>query len=120
MPDAISLAGALELWPIDGTFNYLEVPFSVSESHKGRSVINFVSYDVAMRFVNTWNGKWVHQAQKQPLEIRLARIQGLRGLLQRFQGKDLQQLDSQGCLPLICNCTRRLNTQDVLAVLFDE
>jgi len=119
LPERFDLACVLDLWPMDGTFNYLEVPFSASERcHKGRAIINFASCSMARRFVSKWKGRWVHGSQKEPLEVRLAHIQGLRRLLERFQGKNIQKLDSHGCLPLVCNGTTRLNTRDVLTMLF--
>jgi len=119
LPDTLNLAGVLKLWPVDGTFNYLEVPFSASEKcHKGRALVNFVSRKVAMRFMTRWNGQWVHRSQQEPLEIRVANLQRLRNLLPRFQNKDIEKLDRHGCLPLICDGMRRLNTKDVLTMLF--
>jgi len=121
LPEELNLAGVLKLWPVDGTFNYLEVPFSASEKrHKGRALFNFVSEEAAMLFVSKWNRQWLHPSQKAPLEIRQAQIQGIQQLLFRFQGKDIDKLDHHGCLPLICDHTLRLNTKSLLTMLFQS
>mmetsp|Transcript_843 Transcript_843/g.2296 ORF Transcript_843/g.2296 Transcript_843/m.2296 type:complete len:126 (+) Transcript_843:53-430(+) len=40
LPEHFDVSRVLQVWPIDGTFNYLEVPFSASEQcHKGRAII---------------------------------------------------------------------------------
>mmetsp|Transcript_111305 Transcript_111305/g.325551 ORF Transcript_111305/g.325551 Transcript_111305/m.325551 type:complete len:239 (-) Transcript_111305:100-816(-) len=121
LPDRCNLASVLKLWPVDGTFNYLEVPFSASEKcHKGRALFNFVSHEVAMRFVNEQNGRWVCESQTAPLEVCLARIQGLMMLLERFQGKNNQKLDDHGYLPMIFDGKKQLCTKDVLTMLFHQ
>mmetsp|Transcript_17940 Transcript_17940/g.37312 ORF Transcript_17940/g.37312 Transcript_17940/m.37312 type:complete len:223 (-) Transcript_17940:364-1032(-) len=121
LPDRYDVTSVLKLWPADGTFNYLEVPFSASEKcYKGRAIIHFVTHELAMRFVNTWNGRWMHPSQRAPLEVSLARIQGLFTLILRFQGKDIQKLNKHGRLPLIFDGMKWLKTVDVFTMLFHQ
>jgi len=121
LPDGYNVDSVLTLWPVDGTFNYLEVPFSASEKcYKGRVIINFVNREVAMRFVNTWNGRWMHHFQRAPLEMCLARVQGLMRLVQRFRHKDIQKLNRHDCLPMMWHGMKRLNTKDALTMLFHQ
>jgi len=121
LPENSDVTSVLKFWPADGTFNYLEVPFSTSEKcHKGRAIINFVTHELAMRFVNRWNGHWMRQSQGAPLEVRLARIQGLLSLFSRFKGKDIQKLNRHSCLPLIFHGMKWLNTLDVLTMLLHQ
>lgn len=121
LPNGYDLARVLKLWPLDGTFNYLEVPYSASERClKGRAIINFVSRELATDFRSKWNGLWVHHSQEARLDICEAHVQGLGNLLERFLRKDITKLHNHGRLPLLCKGVKRLNTEEVLTMLFNE
>jgi len=84
LPSGCTQSRLLELFfPPNGSFDCLVVPWN---SRQRRSCpycfMNFVSPGAASAFLEFWNGRHLGWAKK-PLDIRLARVQGLRALVER-------------------------------------
>jgi len=109
------------LWPPDGSYNYMEIPFRASSgSFKGHVVINFVSAALAHQFFENWHGQYVHRTQPFPLNVTYSFIQGLPALLERFRSKDINRLAKHGHLPMLFHGTERVDFKYVARLLFNE
>lgn len=65
-------------WRIDGSYDYLHVPYSdQTGASAGFAIINFVSTELALRFQEQWRGhKFEEHTHKKALSIRAAKLQG--------------------------------------------
>mmetsp|Transcript_99098 Transcript_99098/g.263343 ORF Transcript_99098/g.263343 Transcript_99098/m.263343 type:complete len:215 (-) Transcript_99098:71-715(-) len=120
-PGPYSAAHVLDVWPVEGAFRYIEIPYDVAAAaFKGFVVIDFETPELGHHFAAAWDGRFLTDIQRSPLRVRPGRIQGPLALLERFRGKNLQKLSNHRHLPLLFSGTLRLSTRDVLQSLFGQ
>jgi len=69
----------MQEWPVDGTYDFLYLPFSLKQKRTaGFAFVNFTSHEAAVHFYSQWHSKSLrdHGTAKQ-LKIGVAEIQGL-------------------------------------------
>lgn len=68
----------LTYWPPDGSYDFLFFPYSVKQRRPSKYVfINFTSQEAKVAFYSRWNRQFLSEKTEKPLDIGVARIQGL-------------------------------------------
>jgi len=115
VPARFSTQKLLEVWPPDGTYNFLYVPCASRTGYRsGLAVINMVSHEAATDFTARWHGKKLAaNGGSKRLHIVAATIQGFMENLQHFKKSKVPRKEDQ--LPMLFKGTRMLNSKALLA-----
>jgi len=103
----------LEVWPVDGSYNLLHVPFNFQKQHRaGVAFINMVSHEAAVEFAAKWHGrKLANGGGIKRLDIGVAEVQGFEGNLRNLKGSKIK---NDIFLPIAFNGTERLDIKALL------
>jgi len=117
LPARFSPQKMLEVWPPDGTYNLLYVPYSMAKrSRLGFAFINMTSHEAAAEFMARWHGqKIVNERGVKRLDIIVADTQGFMQNLEQLKASKIGKIRNQSYLPLLFLGTRKLDTQALLA-----
>jgi len=117
LPARFSPQKLLEVWPPDGTYNLLYVPYNmVNRSRLGFAFINMTSHEAAAEFMARWHGqKLVNERGVKRLDIIVAETQGFMQNLQRLKASKIDKIRNETYLPLLFLGKRKLDSQALLA-----
>jgi len=103
VPSRYTKENLLHLWPPDGTFDFLYLPFNRKQRRTaGYLFMNFTSHDAAVAFYKKWHGKQLHdQGTARKLSIRAAEIQGLEENLRHLIDANVHQNTNPKYLPIV-------------------
>lgn len=110
----------LQEWPLDGTFNFLYLPYNALERRpKGYAFINFLTPELALAFQREWHGNYLSETGRtKHLDVAASVVQGVREILETLLVKDFEKLGKRGNLPALFFGTRRVNTEEVLKCMW--
>jgi len=103
VPSRYTKEDLLHLWPPDGTFDFLYLPFNRKQRRTaGYLFMNFTSHDAAVAFYKEWHGKQLHEeGPARKLSIRAAEIQGLEENLRHLIDANVHQNTNPKYLPSV-------------------
>jgi len=103
----------LEVWPVDGSYNLLHMPFNFQKQRRaGIAFVNMVSHEAAVEFAAKWHGrKLANVGGIKRLDIGAAEVQGFEGNLRNFKGSKIK---NDIFLPIAFNGTERLDIKALL------
>jgi len=103
----------LEVWPVDGSYNLLHMPFNFQKQRRaGIAFINMVSHEAAVEFAANWHGrKLANVGGIKRLDIGVAEVQGFEGNLRNLKGSKIK---NEIFLPIAFNGTERLDIKALL------
>lgn len=109
-----SLDRLIAEWPPDGSYDFVCRPYSIKQRRPARYVfINFTRLSAAREFKERWSGRSLPDiAPALPLDISVARIQGLRANLRLHSGS-LHLPDAY--LPKVFYFAQLLDVKPILA-----
>jgi len=107
----------LQLWPPDGTYDLIYLPYSMKrQSRSGLVFINMVSHEAALSFAATWHGhKIPNVIGAKRLHIGVAEVQGFIGNLKHFKASNIARMRCERFLPVAFKGTQRLDFRSLLA-----
>jgi len=113
IPGRLTPEKLLEVWPVDGSYNLLHVPFSFQKQRRsGIAFINMVSHQAAVEFAAKWHGrKLASIGGIKRLDVGVAEVQGFEGNLRHLKGSKIK---NDSFLPLAFNGTQRLDVKSLL------
>jgi len=106
----------LQLWAVDGTFDYLYLPRNIStQKNSGHAVLNFVTQDLALAFRKRWHGHELDDGSGHTfLEVSWARAQGLTAnLVQAKKGK-VDRIRNPKFQPMVFHGLQRVDFLEAL------
>lgn len=114
----------LEVWPTDGTFNFLYLPFHASSARwpAGHAFVNFMAPELALAFQEQWHGHRLCMDSRRTKELKItaAPVQGVCDNLEVLLRRDFAKLGKQANLPALFYGTCRVNTKEVLRIMHSD
>jgi hypothetical protein len=104
IPARFTQADLLEMWPAANCYNLLYLPFSHEQRRTiGCATINFLSYEAAMMFRETWHGRaLIPDSGAKKLDTSAAKTQGLTNNLALMRNsKKILRIKNPRYLPTI-------------------
>eukprot|EP00421_Protoceratium_reticulatum_P001246 CAMPEP_0168362200 /NCGR_PEP_ID=MMETSP0228-20121227/3056_1 /TAXON_ID=133427 /ORGANISM="Protoceratium reticulatum, Strain CCCM 535 (=CCMP 1889)" /LENGTH=111 /DNA_ID=CAMNT_0008374895 /DNA_START=1 /DNA_END=332 /DNA_ORIENTATION=- len=93
IPFACSQEELLREWPVDGSYNYLHLPYNAfRQRHSGYAYINFLNSRLAANFQERWHGRFLSMPFEKSLSVREADMQGWRPNLACIKAKSVVKL----------------------------
>lgn len=120
LPGRYSQDDVLNIWPVDGTYDYMHVPYNLLQKRPlGYVFINFMTSDMAIEFQQNWHGKMLPGtcSNRKPLDVAAAEVQGRQANLELIKSRKIGQLGKAGFLPLVLQNGVRLDSKAILAEL---
>mmetsp|Transcript_64354 Transcript_64354/g.149725 ORF Transcript_64354/g.149725 Transcript_64354/m.149725 type:complete len:196 (+) Transcript_64354:31-618(+) len=113
LPWSYTFEQLLELWPLDGSYDYIHLPWKLSKRRNvGYVFINFVSTQCATEFAERWHGFTPpNRGFRKALNVAVASIQSVRESLGCLQWEDLVRLVAVGAAPLVIVNNRRVDAR---------
>jgi len=119
VPARLSQEQLLQLWPPDGTYDLMYVPYSFKKQRRGGLVfINMVSHEAAINFATKWHGNKIPNISgAKRLDIGVADVQGFIGNLKHLKQSKIARMHNEQFLPVAFQGTQRLDFKPLLAQL---
>jgi len=119
VPARLSQKQLLQLWPPDGTYDLMYLPYSMrKQSRSGLVFVNMVTHEAALNFTAKWHGhKIANVVGAKRLRIGVAEVQGFVGNLQHFKASNVGRMHNEELLPVAFKGTQRLDFKSLLAGL---
>lgn len=117
IPARLSYEQLLRLWPPDGTYNLMYLPFNFESRRRcGHAIINMTSYEAAVNFISKWHGeKLVTCSRAKRLNIGVAPVQGFFENLRQLKKRSVSQLRQNEFLPMAFIGTQQMDIKALLA-----
>jgi len=118
IPARLSPEDLLKVWPPDGTYNLMYIPYSIRrKSRCGIAIINMTSHVAAVEFMAKWQGHTLvpNMRGRSCLDMKPARIQGFMNNLLHLKSSKVDRLQKEERLPLVFMGTRKLDVKALLA-----
>mmetsp|Transcript_75069 Transcript_75069/g.174083 ORF Transcript_75069/g.174083 Transcript_75069/m.174083 type:complete len:266 (+) Transcript_75069:30-827(+) len=111
MPWTITIDELMNFWPMDGTYNYLNVLYNHRSGHNvGYCFLNFTRPEFAQEFVERWHGRYLTGwAGRASLLVKPSRVQGLQAHLERLRTERLDLMAAVGVPPVVVLGGRRVD-----------
>jgi len=97
----------MQEWPVDGTYDFLFLPFSLKcKRTAGFAFVNFTSHEAAVDFYGRWHGKSLRdQGTAKRLNVGISEVQGLEENLQHVAAHNVSRIKNVKHLPSVFNGT---------------
>jgi len=117
IPARFSQEGLLQLWPADGKYNLMYVPFNFQMRRRsGMAIINMISCESAAQFTATWHGQKLLQGRSgKGLDIGAAVHQGFIENLKYLKKLNVSKIRNNDFLPMAFKGARQLDIKALLA-----
>jgi len=119
VPARISQEQLLKLWPPDGTYDLMYLPYSVQRQHRsGLVFINMTSHEAALNFAAKWHGHKIASVRGvKRLDIGVAEVQGFIGNLKHLKRSKIARMHNEQFLPVAFEGKQKLDFRSLLAGL---
>lgn len=117
LPGRYTQDDMLAMWPVDGTYDYLHVPYNLLQKRPlGYVFINFLTNELAVAFQRKWHGRSLpgSSSARKPLDVAAADIQGKQENLELIKSRKVNQLSKAGFLPIVLQNGLRLDSKAIL------
>jgi len=116
IPARFSQEKLLEVWPPDGSFNLLYLPYSFQRRRRsGIGFINMVSHEAAVEFTARWHGqKLADIGGAKRLDVGVADVQGFAGNLKHLKTSNIGRISNEYFLPVAFKGTKKLDFKALL------
>jgi len=125
IPPICTQEDIIALWPNDGTYNFLHMPFNVRQRRSaGYAFVNFVAESHADAFRRGWHGRCAHPQLCRdpsakaalPLSVEPARIQGFRANIENAKRGKVTSITNPRYMPAIFSGSARVDFHAALAL----
>jgi len=119
IPARLSQDQLLQLWPPDGTYDLMYLPYSFQTNRRsGLVFINMVSHEAALNFAAKWHGhKIAHVSGIKRLDIGVATVQGFVENLKYLKASNIARMHNERFLPVAFKGTQKLDFKSLVAGL---
>jgi len=119
VPARFSQEQLLQLWPPDGTYDLMYLPYSMQKQRRsGLVFINMVAHEAALDFTAKWHGHKIENVVgAKRLHIGVAEVQGFVGNLQHLKASNVARMRNEKLLPVAFKGTQRLDFKSLLVGL---
>jgi len=95
----------MQEWPLDGTYDFLFLPFNFKQKRTaGFAFVNFTSHKAAVDFYSQWHGGSLrNQGTARRLSFSASEIQGLKENLQHVAACNVGRTKNYKYLPSVFN-----------------
>jgi hypothetical protein len=123
IPKSYTQPMLLEVWPPDGTYDFLYLPFSFNEKcNFGYAFMNFVTHEDAKCFINAWRNQsllerdgYGQQIEGLSLSIDFASLQGRDKIIHRLLKSKARRIKNVNYQPVIFNGMQRVDFQKYMS-----
>jgi len=107
------------LWPPDGTYDLMYLPYSFQRQRRsGLVFINMISHGAALNFAAKWHGHKIASVRgAKRLHIGVAEVQGFMGNLKHLKRSNIARMHNEQFLPVAFKGTQKLDFKSLLAGL---
>jgi len=119
VPARLSQEQLLQLWPPDGTYDLMYLPYSFNKQSRGGLVfINMVSNEAAINFATKWHGNKIPNIRGvKRLDVGVANVQGFIGNLKHLKASNIARMHKEQYLPAAFNGAQKVDFKSLLAQL---
>jgi len=116
VPARFSQEQLLQLWPPNGTYDLMYLPYSYQRQRRsGLVFINMTSHEAALNFVAKWHGHKIENVSgAKRLDIGVAAVQGFMMNLKHLKASNIARVRNEQFLPVAFNGTQQLDFKSLL------
>jgi len=116
VPARLSQEQLLQLWPPDGTYDLMYLPYSYQRQRRsGLVFINMISHEAALNFAAQWHGHTIENVSgAKRLDIGVAAVQGFIMNVKHLKASNIARLRNEQFLPVAFNGTQQLDFKSLL------